>query len=218
MMKRTVKLLALLSLIAALMVGMLSGCGTAEPKEIPLEPFAFAFGTAQEEVAAQLPCVYRTNVKSPTQIYVMNPDNGNGLQAYGTVPSTIIYEFNLVKADSDAPRLGKVVISFPQEDYEKVLAYLDAQYGERYFADPQWGTTDANVYLFEEGLILIEYSSSPLTNPENIDAEKRDRYIALNGISYGSAQKMAALNVQQFQMLWMFSTAETDFVKVDNTQ
>ena len=111
-----------------------------------------------------------------------------------------------------------MTVSFPKEDYDKVLAYLDAHYGQRYFDDPQWGTADANVYLFEEGLVYIEYSSSPLTNPENVDAEKRDRYIARNGIAFGSAQKTASLNLRQFQLLWMYSTAETDFVKVDNKQ
>lgn len=217
-MTKKVRILTAITLLLALTVCMFTGCGAGGAKDLKVEPFDMEWGITQEEAEELLKCVYLTNEKSPDTIYVANGDNGGTLQAFGTTPSLIIYSFNVVQADSDTPRLGEITICFPAEDYDAVLAALDEACGQRYFEDTQWGTTDSNVYLYEEGYISIKYSSSPLTNPEKVDAESRDRYISLNGITYGSQQNIAASYREMFGLLWMYSTAETDFVKVDNSK
>lgn len=148
----------------------------------------------------------------------MSSDNGDALQAFGTTPTLITYTFNLVQSGSDTPRLGSITIHFPEEDYDAVLAYLDKKCAERYFEDAQWGAANSNVYLFEDGIINICYSDSPLTDPAKISEETRDRYIALNGILYSSQHDLAAGDRESFELLWIYSTAETDFVTVDNTK
>lgn len=213
---RKLKRLAAMVLVFALSLGVFAGCGAA--KDLALEPFDIAWGATEQEAGNLLKCVYRTNEKSPGYIYVMNKDNDDSIQAFGAAPAVIIYEFNLLKAGSDERRLGRVILKYAKDDYSDVLAALDECCGERYFEDPQWGTTDSNVYLFENGTVCIEYSSDPLVDPKQVDEDSRDRYVALNGISYSSAETMASLTYERFTMLWMYSTAETDFVTVDNTK
>lgn len=130
----------------------------------------------------------------------------------------MIYTFNLAKSGSDTPLLGEITVCFPEEDYDQVLAYLEGKCGEQYFEVPQWGTQDSDIYLFEDGLLTIKYSSDPLTDPAKIAEENRDRYVALSGMLYSSQHDMTLLTMSSYEMLWMYSTAETDFVKVDNTQ
>ncbi len=204
-------------LIAAMAMGLLSGCGSA-PKDMALEPFDMEWGITQEEAAEKLKCAYYTNQKSPGYIYVVNGDNDNALQAFGAVPSMIFYEFNLQKEGSDARRLGKVIYKFSEEDYDQILAALDQKCGKRYFETAMWGTADSDVFLFENGNVCIEYSASPLKDPNTVDADSRDRYKTLSTALYSSAGKTVSMNFDSFFLLWRYSTAETDFVLTDNRQ
>lgn len=217
-MAKIIKMLTAISLILALTVTLFTGCGSAAPADFAVEPFDLEWGITQQEAEALLKCVYCTNAKEPDTVYVINGDNGGTLEAFGTKPSLIIYSFNVTQSGSSDAGLGEITVYFPKEDYDAVLAYLDGKCGERYFEDTQWGTADSNVFLFEEGIVSIKYSSNPLTDPEKIDTENRDRYIALSGMSYSSQQTLAAGYQKTFALLWMYSTAETDFVRVDNTQ
>jgi hypothetical protein len=64
----------------------------------------------------------------------------------------------------------------------------------------------------------MEYSSDPIVHPDKVAAESRDRYINLSNIAFSGKEKAASLTLDQFNMLWRYSSAETDFVKVDNTK
>ncbi len=209
--KKTISLI----LIAALAMGLLSGCGSA-PKDMALEPFDMEWGITQEEAAEKLACAYFTNEKSPGTIYVVNSENDNTLQAFGAAPSLIVYEFNLQKDGAEEPLLGSVLYRFSEEDYDSLLASLDELCGQRYFEKPMWGTADSDVYLFENGTVCVKYSASPITDPQKVDADKRDRYQALSGSLYSSQEKIASSSMDMFFLLWMYSTAETDFVLTDN--
>lgn len=212
---KKMKTMAALVLAAVLMMCLLTGCGS---KTLKLEPFDMPWGTTQEEADGALRCVYRTNEREPNKIYVMNGDNDNALEAFGTTPSVIIYDFNLVKGEDPTRRLGKVVVLFPEEDYDSVLAYLNKKCGEQGFNDPQWGMENTDVYLFSGGILYIQYNASPLVDPADVAEENRDRYIGTSGLLRGSISQMATSEKDMFYMLWMYSTAETDFVKVDNSK
>lgn len=204
------------ALILVTVLSMLAGCGG--PKALKLEPFELKWGMNMEEAGEQLKCVYRTNERASDTIYVLNGDNDNGLQAFGTTPSMIIYTFDLVKSGSDIPLLGDITVCFPEEDYDKVHAYLEKKCGKQYFEDPQWGMAVTDVYLFSNGLLTIKYSSDPIVDPAKVSAETRDRYVALSGILFASERDNAGYKKEQFGLLSMYSTAETDFVKVDNSK
>lgn len=216
-MKRIIR--AAVALVLAVSLCFLTGClVVAVPRNTKLEPFEMDWGIPQEEAEELLKCVYCTNDRKPDTVFVAGGDNNGTLEAFGTTPSLIIYSFNVTKAGSDTPGLGEVTVCFPKDDYDKVLSYLDRKCGKRHFDDPQWGTKNANVYLFEDGIINIEYSSSPMADPSTVKADERDRYVALSGIAYDSRHMLASNYRESFYMLWMYSTAETDFVKVDNTK
>ena len=204
------------ALTLVLAMGMLAGCDMLGAK-FAVEPFALEWGLTEVEANDLLKCAYRTNARSEHIFYVMGADN-EGLQAYGTTPEVIVYNFTLVKKDSDERRLGEITMSFPSEDYEKVLAYLEGKLGESKFNVNQWGTVNTNIYLFKKGILQIEYSNDPIVDPAKVAEETRDRYVALNGITFSSKEKSASLTLDQFNMLWRYSSAETDFVKVDNTK
>ena len=212
MMRRTVAM----AMIFAVAIGMLTGCAFMSKKFAP-EPFAVEWGITQEEAQEQLKCVYLTNDRSEDAIYVMGADN-EGMEAFGTAPKAIIYNFDLVQEGSDEPRLGEIIISFPSEEYDNVLAYLEGKLGKSAFENMQWGAKDTDVYLFKDGIIQIEYSSDPIEDPDKIAEDSRDRYVALSGMMYGNKNKMAQLSLDSFYLLWGYSTAETDFVKTDNTK
>lgn len=205
-----------IALLLVMSVCLLTGCGSKGSK-FAVEPFKMEWGLTQTEAQGLLKCVYLTNEKSENTIYVMGADN-EGMQAFGTTPKVMIYSFNLVKKDSNEPRLGKITISFPSEDYDKVLVYLEGKLGKSAFDVAQWGTDDTDIYLFEDGIIHIEYSSSPIVDPQKVDESTRDRYIALSGMSFASKNKTVELDLSSFYLLWGYSTAETDFVKTDNTK
>ena len=211
---KKMKTMAALVLAAVLMMCLLTGCGS---KTLKLEPFDMPWGTTQEEADGALRCVYRTNEREPNKIYVMNGDNDNALEAFGTTPSVIIYDFNLVKGEDKTPLLGKVTVYFPEEDYDSVLAYLDKKCGKRYFDDPVWGVENTDVYLFN-GILHIEYAASPFVDPTKVPEENRDRYIEVSGMMYSTMAQVVLAEKDMFYMLWMYSTAETDFVKVDNSK
>lgn len=211
------KVLVIAVLITALLMGVLSGCSSG-PKDVPLQPLDLEWGLTQEEAAAKIKCVYSTNEKASEYLFVENGDNDNTLQAYGAAPVCIFYEFNLVKQDSNDPRLGRVTFKYAKDSYDTVLAALTKACGECYFEDPQWGTTDSNIYLFEDGLVLVEYSGSPIVNPKDVAEESRDRYVALSGLTFANQKRIASLAIERFAMLNMYSTAETDFVLVDNSK
>ena len=212
---KRMKAVIVLALAVELMMGLLTGCGS---KTLKLEPFDKPWGTSQEEAGAALKCVYRTNEREPGKIYVMNGDNDNALEAFGTTPSVIIYDFNLVKGEDPTLLLGKMIVLFPEEDYDSVLAYMNKKCGEQGFNDPQWGVENTDVYLFSGGVLYIQYNASPLVDPADVAEENRDRYIGTSGLLRGSISRMATLEKENFYMLWMFSTAETDFVTVDNSK
>jgi hypothetical protein len=203
-------------LVLVLALGALTGCDFLSAG-FTLEPFDLEWGLTEAEVNDLLECVYLTNAKSEHTFYVMGSQNED-LQAFGTTPKVIIYNFTLVKQGSEERRLGEVTISFPSEDYEKVLAYLEGKLGESKFDVNQWGTVNTNIYLFKKGILQIEYSNDPIVDPAKVAEETRDRYVALNGITFSSKEKSASLTLDQFNMLWRYSSAETDFVKVDNTK
>lgn len=204
-------------LIVALALGIFSGCGNA-PKNLKLEPFDLEWGITEEEAAELLKCKYYTNEKSPGKIYVPNDINNDTLQAFGNTPSFIIYEFNLKKDGSDARRLGKITYKFLKDSHEQLLTNLEKQCGPRYYDFSQWGAVDSDVYLFEDGTVSIQYSSSPLSDPKTLSADNRDAYIALSQSLFSSTERLAALEIESFLMLWRYSTAETDFVLVDNSK
>ena len=212
-MKKT-RIFAAVMVIVLLSSCILTGCGGT--KTLKLEPFHIEWGATQQEAGEQLKCVYLTNERQPNTIFVMSDHNDGSLQAFGTPVSMIIYEFNLVAADSDIRRLGVVTISFPKENYDAVLAYLEKTCGKRYFEDSQWGMKNTEVFLFDNGTLRIEYNSNPITDPANVAEESRDRYIAMNGLRYSSTKRVVESTVNSALMLWRQSTAETDFVKVDN--
>lgn len=215
---RNRKRLAAVMLIFAFMLGTFAGCGSGAPKDLALEPCDIAWGATQQEAGDLLKYVYRTNERNPGYIYVLNDDNGDSIQAFGAAPEVIIYDFNFAEEGSDESRLGAVYLKYQQDDYDTVLASLEKNCGERYFEDPQWGTTDSNVYLFEDSTVCIEYSSRPLVDPETVDEDSRDRYIWLSGMTYSGSQDLCALIFERFSMLGMYSTADTDFTVVDNSQ
>jgi hypothetical protein len=212
MMKRAIAYV----LILILAVGMLAGCGSGNAK-FSVEPFAMDWGLTQSEVQNLLKCVYLTNAKNENTIYVMGADNP-AMQAFGTTPKMMIYTFNLLKDGSDEPRLGKITISFPSEDYGNVLAYLEGKLGKSAFSNPRWGAENTDIYLFDTGAICIEYSSNPIQDPDQVDKESRDRYILFSDMAFSSMQDIVELEIERFSLLWRYSTAETDFVKVDNTK
>ncbi len=204
-------------LIAVLVVGLLFGCDSA-PEDTALEPFDVEWGITQEEAAAKLKCAYYTNERQPGCVYVANSENDDTLQAFSATPSLILYEFNLQMDGSDALRLGKVIYKFSEDDYDQILADLDKKYGQRYFEGAMWGTSNSNIYLFEDGNICIEYSTSPLENPEAVGADTRDRYVALSNMNYSNMQKNTSASLDLYFTLWKYSTASTDFVLTDNSQ
>ena len=118
---KKMKTMAALVLAAVLMMCLLTGCGS---KTLKLEPFDMPWGTTQEEADGALKCVYRTNEREPNKIYVMNGDNDNALEAFGTTPSVIIYDFNLVKGEDTTRRLSGVSLSLGQE---QGIAFFRAQ-------------------------------------------------------------------------------------------
>ena len=205
-----------IALIFVLAVGMLTGCGSGSAK-FAVEPFAMDWGITQSEAQNLLKCVYLTNERAEYDIYVMGADNA-GMQAFGTTPNLMVYSFNLLKEGSDEPRLGEITISFPSDDYDKVLAYLEGKLGKSAFSNPQWGTENTNVYLFDNGAIVMEYSSNPISDPAKVDKDSRDRYILFSDMAFTSRKEMVELGIEKFSLLWRYSTAETDFVKTDNTK
>ena len=211
-MKKTIAVV----LVLVLALGALTGCDFLSAG-FTLEPFNLEWGLTEAEVNDLLKCVYLTNAKSEHTFYVMGSQNED-LQAFDTTPKVIIYNFTLVKQGAEERRLGEVTISFPSEDYEQVLAYLEGKLGESKFDVNQWGTVNTNIYLFKKGILQIEYSNDPIVDPAKVAEETRDRYVALNGITFSSKEKSASLTLDQFNMLWRYSSAETDFVKVDNTK
>lgn len=213
-MAKKIRMFAAVCLVCAMCACMLTGCIVAVPRNLKLEPFDMDWGITVSEAEEKLKCVYLTNSRSTDILCVMGADNEN-LEAFGTTPSVILYNFNLTDASSDTPRLGEVLIRFPEEDYDSVLAYLNKVCRKGCFDDPQWGTKDADVYLFDN-IISIQYSSTPMENPIMIPKENRDRYIIMAGLRYDSQKEMAKLNIQRLGYLWAYSTAETDFTRVDN--
>lgn len=203
-------------LILVLALGTLTGCDFLSAG-FALEPFNLQWGLTEAEANDLLKCVYLTNAKSEHTFYVMGSQN-EGLQAFGTTPNVIVYTFDLVKQGSEERRLGNVTISFPSEDYDQVLAYLEGKLGKSGFEVNQWGANYTDIYLFKSGILYMEYSSDPIVHPDKVAEESRDRYINLSNIAFSSMEKSASLALDQFNMLWRYSTAETDFVTVDNTK
>lgn len=209
--------IAAILLVLVLSAGMLAGCSSG-PKTFTMEPFPVKWGLSREEAGELLKCVYMTNQRDENSIFVLNSLNNNGLKAFGTTPKLIVYSFNLTKSGSDTPLLGEITMSFPEEDYDQVLAALDKACGERYYENPMWGVTDANVYLFDNGTLSISYSSSPFTDPDSADEENCSRMRVLGTSLYNSQKQLAELNLNSYSLLGRYSTAETDFVQVDNSK
>lgn len=211
------KRIAAILLVLVLSASILAGCSSG-PKNLTMEPFAVKWGLTREEAGDLLKCVYMTNQRDENSIFVLNSQNNNALKAFGTTPNLILYSFNLTKSGSDTPLLGEITMSFPKEDYDQVLAALEKACGKCYYENPMWGVKDANVYLFDNGTLSISYSSNPHMDPNSADKENRETILILSSSIYKSQKDITELTLNTFSLLGRYSTAETDFVQVDNSK
>lgn len=210
---KNVKSAIIAVLVCVLSLGIFTGCGSAN--KLVLEPFDVKMGATMDELSSALSCTYRTNINAPEAVYVLNADNDHSLQAFGTSPSIIVYSFN-AEEGSSGDALSRITLRFPQEDYDKVLTYLEEKLGESGFARPIWGIDSGNLFLIEDehnyACYIFIMRSDPLDDPSGIeDTNKRLNYV-LKGIDlYMNVWEIAKLDLEKYALLRRSATAESDF-------